>query len=258
MDKKITKHYRREIWKQALVDARELLGARGELVKQITQILLMAIALGLIAMAGYFGWQGSTEVVTILLGLLVGNIVILLVVWLSTPVIARFYLWDTAAKRDEAQRKIIEGYENIEEIKQAKSIKFTEVNTERNTGIQVYNGDTHRTFEGQLLLTKINGKQLETTIELGMFVGNYRESILRWLPETSRLVELSHVDKDSKNAFIISAIHSGWKEMENGKYTIQTKLVGSFGDVEINPKKTNWILIIDKQNTTTQLKKKGR
>lgn len=257
MDRKITKQYRKEIWKQSLLDARELLGAKGEVVKLITQILLIAVAIGLIAGAGYFGWQGYESAVQIMLGLLVSDIVILIVVWLSTPIIARIFMWSTAAKRDEQQRETIGEYENTEDLAKAKNIRFDEVNSEMYSSIKVYNG-YQKTFNGQLTLTKLNGKPLETVLELGMFVGNYRVSKLEWYPTSARLIEFASVDKDSKNAFIISSEIGRWMQIKSGKYEVETQLIGMLDGHTINPKRVRWVLILDRENAKIELKKKGR
>jgi len=98
MDKNTTKRFKNKVYSLALADANRILDAKGERMKVYTQLLLWGLLLALIGGLAFFGWSGSDEAFTIVLGSLVIDIILLAFFYFYPRVLARFNMWKTAAR----------------------------------------------------------------------------------------------------------------------------------------------------------------
>ena len=155
---------------------------------------------------------------------------------------------------DGEQRKQIAEYEEKENVHKASKIRFGVDNKDCNVGIRVVN-DEQKTFEGQLLLAKKDGKPLFPSLELGVYEHGTRVSKLEWPRTMSRVIDLASLDKGTKKAFFIG-LNNNYPPIEKSRdYLIETNLVGKLGDGEIEPKKMEWILTFDKEKLILKLRK---
>ena len=147
-----------------------------------------------------------------------------------------------------------ESEQRINELINADKIILSVSNDEEHisSGIRIENGED-RTFKGQLFLVKFDGKPMDTIFELGTYVQYSRVSLLEYPPTLSRVIELSKIDKESRNAFIIGIENQAWKNLESGEYELETQLSGKLGAQEIKSKRMKWLLKIDKETPKTEL-----
>ena len=154
------------------------------------------------------------------------------------------------------QERMIKEYKTRDDFTKAESLTLSEVNYGKYAHIRVYNGDKRNTFTGQLWLVKKDHKELPTILELCALVKHYRVSKLEYPPGYSRELELAHTDTHNEGTSAFLAGDPDWIPIESGTYTLVTKLVGTLGSIDIEPKITKWALIVDKENLKVELKKR--
>ena len=176
--------YWREVYKESLVEVRQMFGVRGDAVKLATGVIFTTIAFGIFIFLGLVrGFDSAFQLIWAIFG---ADAVIILMLWLSTPVIAAFRLPIAASHRDLKklqQIQILEDKWGDEKIKTDYVILIPEEDYtdsgDLRAWLRVQNGEPHDLEDCYGTATKVMVKSSKNWVDKTHEV-NKSETELTW------------------------------------------------------------------------------
>ena len=252
------KKYKDEIRQRALQDAKNFLGSKGDFVKLLIQILLIAIAVALLVMLGYFGiFRGNEEIYdvifNVILGLFIGDVALLILLYASIPIVARYNMWKIAAVRDlelqkdlKEQKDFVAYLKDLERKANGDLIEINKVQDANWAGVEIFNGEKGNPFHGRLLVIEVTGHIIRNPIEV--INSDTRQPTFE--TQSGQRSTMQLVRWGSSVPSLASFASRNINFVEQGEYTIRTVMSGHFNSsfsttVEI---RNNWKFIVNKDN----------
>jgi hypothetical protein len=225
-----------EVFQMSKDEIRKVLPIKWDAVKLGIAIAWAAVAVGISFVFGVArDWQTAGNIFLALFG---ADILVIFVLWASTPVLAIFILPWIAQRHGREQRDLLEQSRSWDRLARGELVKLEADNLKDTARIEIENGEDNNPFNGVLYITEISGRPRFNPMQLFSDGNN-----IHAIPHIGYMVTLG---KLSENDFRISSNQAQFS-LGDGEYKIKTHLEGKFleGHNFIVEKSQEWRLVIN-------------